>query len=62
AEAIFLPDELRLDHIKMWGLLSGFIAQREELAAEVKAAHERYFASFEECSLEIPTHVYQKMA
>jgi SAM-dependent methyltransferase len=62
AEPMFLPDELRLDHIKMWGLLSGFIAQREELAAEVKAAHERYFASFEECSIDVQTHVYQKIA
>lgn len=62
ADPLFLPDELRLDPIKMWGLLSGFIAQREELAAEVKAAHERYFASFEKISLDIQTHVYQKMA
>jgi SAM-dependent methyltransferase len=62
AEPIFLPDEMRLDHIKMWGLLSGFIAQREELAVEVKAAHEKYFASFEECSIDVQTHVYQKVA
>lgn len=62
AEPVFLPDELRLDHIKFWGLLSGFLAQREEIAAEVKAAHERYFASFEPCSTDAQTHVFQKMS
>lgn len=62
AEPMFLPNELRIDPIKMWGLLSGFLAQREELAAEVKTAHEKYFASFEECSIDLETHVYQKKA
>ena len=60
AEPMFLPDELRLDPIKMWGILS-FIGQREELAAQLKEAHERYFASFEECSICLQTHVYQKV-
>jgi SAM-dependent methyltransferase len=60
AEPMFLPDELRLDPIKMWGILS-FIGQREELAAQLKAAHERYFASFEECQISVQTHVYEKL-
>jgi SAM-dependent methyltransferase len=59
-EPMFFPDEIRLDPIKMWALFA-FLGQREELAAELKAAHERYFASFEECGISIQTHVYQKV-
>lgn len=56
----FLPDEVHADRIKMWGLFS-FLGQREELAVQLKAAHETYFASSEESRLSIQTHVYRKL-
>jgi ubiquinone/menaquinone biosynthesis C-methylase UbiE len=55
----FLPDEVHADRIKMWGLFS-FLGQREELAVQLKAAHETYFASTEESRICIQTHVYIK--
>jgi ubiquinone/menaquinone biosynthesis C-methylase UbiE len=55
----FLPDEVRVDRIKMWGLFS-FLGQREELAVQLKEAHEIYFASLEESRIHIQTHVYRK--
>jgi ubiquinone/menaquinone biosynthesis C-methylase UbiE len=53
----FLPDEVRVDRIKMWGLFS-FLGHREELAVQLKAAHETYFTSLEESRICIQTHVY----
>lgn len=56
----FLPDELRLDHIKMWAMFS-FIGQRDEFAAQMQVAHNSYFGSVEVCEICLQTHVYQKL-
>jgi len=58
-EPQFLPDEVRLDHIKMWGIFS-FLAQREELAYCVKPAQEFYFSAGPEISIGVQTQVYRK--
>ncbi len=55
----FYPDELRLDHIKMWAMFS-YIGQRDEFAAPMQAAHDSYFGSMEKCEVCVQTHVYQK--
>lgn len=55
----FFPDELRLDHIKMWAMFS-YIGQRDEFAAPMQAAHDSYFGSMEKCEVCVQTHVYQK--
>ncbi len=56
----FYPDELRLDHIKMWAMFS-FIGQRDEFTSQMQAAHDNYFGSIEKCEICIQTHVYQKV-
>ena len=60
-EPVFLPDEVRLDRIKMWGMFS-FLGQREELAEYLKVAHEFYFSSVCEISISVQTQVYRKAA
>jgi ubiquinone/menaquinone biosynthesis C-methylase UbiE len=58
-EPEFLPNEIHLDRIKMWGLFS-YLGQREDLAVQLKAAHETYFTSLEETRVCVQTHVYRK--
>jgi ubiquinone/menaquinone biosynthesis C-methylase UbiE len=60
ADPEFLPDELRLDHIKMWAMFS-YIGQRDEFAAQMQAAHDGYFGSIEKCGVRVQTQVYQKV-
>lgn len=58
-EPSFLPDEVRLGRMSMWGLLS-FMGQRDELADLFQEAQEHYLGSECEISLDIETHVYRK--
>lgn len=60
-EPVYLPDEVRLDRIKMWGMFS-FLGQREELSEYLKVAHEFYFSSLCEISICVQTQVYRKAA
>ncbi len=59
-EPEYHPDELRLDHIKMWAMFS-YIGQRDEFASQMQAAHDSYFGSIEKCEVCVQTHVYQKV-